>query len=224
MCRCLFSQYLMKRKSLINDSFIIALAPGAGGSGRQPSGMGKLVPRVVQPISNLFTWLWDGIKTGFTGVANFIAGMFENVINGLIDAVNWFLEGFSNVVEWAGDIIGQDWGGIKPLERVKLPRFENGGFPDQGSLFVAGETYGKTEWVGNINGRTGVASGNEITGIADAIYSTSQEEMELLRQQNQYLYEIMNKEFGITRTQIGREAQSYAREYFNQTGRQAFQV
>jgi len=179
---------------------------------------------VIQPISSVFEWLWDGIKIGFKGVGNFIVGLFEGVINGMIDAVNWFIKGFSNIVEWAGDIIGKDWRGMTLISHVELPRFEAGGFPDQGSLFVAGETYGQTEWLGNVNGRTGVVSGNEITGIADAIYQTSAEEMELLRQQNNYLVGILNKEFGISTNQIGKAAREYAQDYsIRNHGRQAYQ-
>lgn len=73
----------------------------------------------------------------------------------------------------------------------------NGGYPDQGSLFVAGEVPGQTEMVGNINGRTGVASGAEITGIADAVYNTGETEAELLRQQNNLLRQILSKGFNV---------------------------
>ncbi len=58
----------------------------------------------------------------------------------------------------------------------------NGGFPEMGSIFAAGEVPGEAEFVGNINGRTGVASGQEITGIADAVYATGNEEASLLRE------------------------------------------
>ena len=73
-----------------------------------------------------------------------------------------------------------------------------GGFPNQGSLFVAGEVPGQAEMVGNINGRTGVASGKEITGIADAVYDTGQTEAELLRQQNSLLRQILQKSGSVT--------------------------
>lgn len=62
---------------------------------------------------------------------------------------------------------------------LPLP-FAEGGFPDTGSLFLAGEA--GAEMVGTINGRTGVASGDEITGIADAVYGTGETEAMLLRQ------------------------------------------
>ena len=62
---------------------------------------------------------------------------------------------------------------------LPLP-YAEGGFPDAGSLFLAGEA--GAEMVGTINGRTGVASGDEITGIADAVYGTGETEAMLLRQ------------------------------------------
>ena len=58
-------------------------------------------------------------------------------------------------------------------------RFASGGYPSQGSLFWAGEA-GQPEIVGNIGGRTGVASGAEITGIGDAVWSTGNTTANLL--------------------------------------------
>ena len=73
-----------------------------------------------------------------------------------------------------------------------------GGFPDQGSLFVAGEMPGQAEMVGNINGKTGVASGKEITGIGDAVRETGAAEAALLREQNQLLRQILAKSGTVT--------------------------
>ena len=75
-----------------------------------------------------------------------------------------------------------------------------GGFPAQGSMFVAGEVPGQAEMVGNINGKTGVASGKEITGIADAVRDTGQTEAELLREQNRLLRQILTKSGTVTLT------------------------
>ena len=77
------------------------------------------------------------------------------------------------------------------------PAMAEGGYP-QGSLFVAGEVPGQAEMVGNIHGKTGVASGKEITGIADAVYDTGQTEAELLRQQNGLLRQILQKSGSVT--------------------------
>lgn len=74
-----------------------------------------------------------------------------------------------------------------------LTAHAEGGFPKQGSLFLAGEVPGDTELLGTINGKTGVASGKEITGIADAVYTTGDNEAQLLREQNQLLRQLLAK-------------------------------
>ena len=68
----------------------------------------------------------------------------------------------------------------------------------QGSLFIAGEVPGQSEMVGNIHGKTGVASGKEITGIADAVYNTGDAEANLLREQNRLLRQILSKNMSVT--------------------------
>lgn len=74
----------------------------------------------------------------------------------------------------------------------KIPTFAAGGFPKQYSMFMAGEN-GVPEILGTVGGKTAVAGGQEITGIRDAVYSTSQQEIALLKQQNQLLSEILKK-------------------------------
>ena len=88
-------------------------------------------------------------------------------------------------------------------------------------MFMAGEN-GVPEILGTVGGKTAVAGGQEITGIRDAVYSTSQQEIALLKQQNQLLQGILEKEFVLPQVQIGRSARKYAREYFNRTGREAY--
>ena len=61
-----------------------------------------------------------------------------------------------------------------------------------GDIFIANEA--GPELVGTINGRTAVGSGSEITGISNAIYDTSQEELTLLRRQNELLTRILEKD------------------------------
>lgn len=66
--------------------------------------------------------------------------------------------------------------------KITMETKAHGGYPSMGSMFVAGEVPGQAEFVGTINGRTGVASGAEITGIAEAVYGTGETEAMLLRQ------------------------------------------
>ena len=82
---------------------------------------------------------------------------------------------------------------------------------------MAGEN-GIPEIAGTVGGKPAVAGGAEITGIKDAINSTSAQEVSLLRQQNQLLQAILQKKFGITTNDIGKAARDYGREYYNRTG------
>ena len=85
--------------------------------------------------------------------------------------------------------------GLPGIPKVYLywKYFENGGFPVPGSYFVAGEN-GVPEMLGTVGGRTAVASGAEITGIRDAVYSTGANEIALLREQNDLLRRLLSKD------------------------------
>ena len=72
--------------------------------------------------------------------------------------------------------------------------FATGGFPSKGSLFWASETGAGAEMVGTVGGKTGVVSNGEITGIADAIYSTGGTESQLLAQLIQIGQAMLNKD------------------------------
>jgi len=100
--------------------------------------------------------------------------------------------------------------------------YKAGGYlPNSYSLFGAGEN-GVPEILGTVGGKNAVAGGEEITGIRDAVYSTSQQEVELMREQNQLLQAILQKEFGISSTDIGKAARKYAKEYYQRTGNNAY--
>lgn len=92
----------------------------------------------------------------------------------------------------------------------------NGGYVPQGSLFVAGEVPGQAEMVGNINGRTGVASGQEITGIGDAVWSTGNTTANLL---NELINLVASKELVISPSaSLGKVVAKSNRLYATQTG------
>ena len=99
--------------------------------------------------------------------------------------------------------------------------YEAGGFPKSADLFWANEN-GVPELVGTMGGKTAVASGGEITGIKDAIYSTGERESGLMRTMVGLLQIIAEKEYGITDSDIGKSAQRYAKDYFNRTGEEAY--
>lgn len=71
----------------------------------------------------------------------------------------------------------------------------DGGFVSQGSAFIAGEVPGEYEFVGDINGRTGVVSGREISGIGDAIRNGTAVLASLLTEGNSYARVAADKEY-----------------------------
>ena len=99
--------------------------------------------------------------------------------------------------------------------------YATGGFPDQYSMFMAGEN-GKAEMLGTVGGRTAVAGGAEITGIREAILDTAQQQIAYMGQEIELLTGILNKQYGISKSDIGKASRDYAKDYKNRTGRDAY--
>lgn len=171
----------------------------------------------VAPNFTTDKWTFSGISDGLKNAWNNAIAAVKQIWNGF---ANWMNSKLS--FSWdAVNIAGKQIVGAGSINLGKIPTFAAGGFPSQYSMFMAGEN-GRAEMLGTVGGKTAVAGGQEITGIRDAVYSTAQQEMELLRQQNQLLQGILEKEFGITSEQIGKSARNYAKDYFNRTGREAY--
>ena len=114
--------------------------------------------------------------------------------------------------------------GVNTIEnglKLNIPKYEVGGFPKEYSLFMAGE-HGYAEMLGTVGGKTAVAGGAEITGIKDAVYQVGQSEVELLKEQNSLLRQILQKEMGISRNDLFESVRSSANDFFNRTGNPAF--
>lgn len=144
-----------------------------------------------QDVAPKFTtdkWTFSGISDGLKNAWNNAIAAVKHIWNGF---ANWMNSKLS--FSWdAVNIAGKQIVGAGSINLGKIPTFAAGGFPSQYSMFMAGEN-GRAEMLGTVGGKTAVAGGQEITGIRDAVYSTAQQEMELLRQQNQLLSEILKK-------------------------------
>lgn len=102
-----------------------------------------------------------------------------------------------------------------------FPGYANGGLPPVGQVFVAREA--GPEMVGRIGNSNAVANNQQITqGIALAVASANKEGNALLRQQNELLMGILQKETGINYKDVGKASQKYAREYSSRTGKPAY--
>ena len=164
--------------------------------------------------------LWNSVKSGVAGAMNTVISRIETAINSLIGGVNTVLKGFNSVVSAAAKVAKVKWSGVDLVPKVSLPKvkaYATGGFMDKYSIATVGEN-GLPEIMGTVGGKPAVAGSQEITGIKNAINSTSAQEVSLLRQQNQLLQAILQKNFGITTNDIGKAARDYGREHYNRTG------
>lgn len=143
---------------------------------------------------------------------NLVISGIETMINNAIDLINGLISAV-RLIPKIGDAVPNN---IQHISVGRIPTFEKGGYvPSRYTMFMAGEN-GVPEIAGTVGGKTAVAGGVEITGIKDAINSTAQQEIALLKQNNQLLQGILEKEFGITTDQIGIAARQYGQEQFNQ--------
>ena len=123
----------------------------------------------VQKIRSAFENAFTGIKNFVKGIFNSVIGSVEGVINRVISGFNNLISKFNRVVEWAADIVGTNWKGLRTISMVSLPRLADGGFVDEGQLFIAREA--GAEMVGSMNNRTAVANNDQIVdGIRAGVY------------------------------------------------------
>ena len=152
-------------------------------------------------ISGFFSSLWLGIRQGVANAMNGVIGAIESVLNWIIRGINNLVGGFNKVVQWAADVLGKDWGGIKlvneiTFNRVKVPTYAEGGFPDTGQMFIAREA--GAEMVGNIGRRTAVVNNEQIVASVSAgVAEANSEQTSLLKEQNALLRALLEKESSV---------------------------
>ena len=186
---------------------------------------------VIQPLSNLFSSLWDGIKKrasdawakirdGFLSAYNYIdtrflkplraaastvfdgmVGAVKAALNGVISALNsalrWIFGGINSILRDLKNfsIAGYSpFAGLRTISVPQIPMLADGGFVDQGQLFIARES--GAEMVGSIGRRTAVANNDQIVDgitygvreanddVVTAIYAVAQQIIAEMRNQD----------------------------------------
>lgn len=172
----------------------------------------------LNSVKDNFLLTWDNIKLG-------VKSAWQATVDGLKEIWNKFATWLNEKLSFdipPINIAGKELFGGTHIDLGKIPTFASGGYvPKQYSLLMAGEN-GVPEIAGTVGGKTAVAGGAEITGIKDAILQASNSEMALMRQQNTLLQGILAKEFGISQSDVGKAARSYAKDYNQRTGKDAY--
>lgn len=154
----------------------------------------------IDKIKGFFSGLWDGIKKAGINTINSLAGTVENIINGVIDGINFFIEKFNSVGKWASGVTGRDFNFVNEIQHITVPRmYAEGGFPEDGLFFA-----NHNELVGQFsNGKTAVANNGQIVeGISQGVESANEEQNSLLREQNRLLRMLLEKRSTIDVTTI----------------------
>lgn len=153
----------------------LASTLGAIGSTALPAGAGVLGAGAALGlgITGHVQWIKDLKNTWSDSGKSFGEKVFNTVNDTLTDIFNPF-------------------GAVIKIAKNKFG-FAEGGFPDDGQLFLARES--GPEFVGSMGGHTAVANNDQIVeGIREGVESAMAKQNELLRQQNELLKALLEKE------------------------------
>lgn len=138
---------------------------------------------------NGWTGLWSNVSVSFAGYWSNILGNMTIGLNSIVRAVNTIISAMNALMQ----VIGFT-GGISMIPSVSVKAYANGGFPDQGQLFIAREA--GAEMVGSIGRRTAVANNDQIVegitngvreandDVVTAIYAVAQQIISEMRNQD----------------------------------------
>jgi hypothetical protein len=151
--------------------------------------------RAWQGLVDIFSGIWQTIRSTLSAPLNAALVVIESFINKIIDGWNWLKKQINSlsidIPEWlGGGTLGFD---LKMSKHVELPRFADGGFPTTGQMFIAREA--GAEMVGSIGRKTAVANNDQIVaGIANGVAEANSGQNALLREQNDLLRALLNKD------------------------------
>lgn len=157
---------------------------------------------------------WGIFSTAFadnTLNAQFGLSTGESVISGLsqndwagagasdgTSYANGFLSAAKDAAQFSLLMTGKYYGNTTAL-RKKIKGYATGGYPKQGELFWARED-GAPEMVGKMGGNTAVANNEQIvtgisSGVSKGVSDANREQNALLREQNNLLRQLLQKQF-----------------------------
>ncbi len=142
----------------------------------------------IKPFKNLES---NFSKIGENSISKMKDGMVLSA-NSLYDECNKIVSNIQNI--FGGATAGITMGLNAVVSKINIPQYAVGGFPEDG-LFMANHN----ELVGQFsNGRTAVANNEQIIeGIKRGVAEANSEEIFLLRQQNELLMQLLDKDMSV---------------------------
>ena len=176
--------------AIIND--MVSQLNSALNNGAVSSSIKSFGSKINSTIASGISGNSGSVSSAFTSMLNTMLSRFETFISRIRSALNTTLSNFSRSmssvkVSAAGRVTYSN------MSPVYITRFATGGFPDIGQLFLAREA--GPELVGTMGGRTAVANNEQIEqGIYRATYDANSEQNALLREQNDLLRRLLDKD------------------------------
>lgn len=174
---------------------------------------GFMMDGLIKGIEDKMTAIKNAVSDVITSVlskssaTSFGFDFGQNLAKGIADGFKTMsfpsLKGSVNVTD-SGDV------------SLSLSAYANGGFPEQGEMFIAREA--GAEMVGTIGRKTAVANNDQIVaGIANGVAEANGEQTSLLREQNTLLRALLEKESGVYLD--GRSLTNSVEKYQRERGR-----
>lgn len=120
-------------------------------------------------IRDIFKGIWEMLSSILKAPFNAVLALFESLANKIIDGFNGIKKKINSfkidVPDWMQDTFGMDahiGTHLTMSEHIDIPRFDQGGFPETGQLFLAREN-GLNEMIGRIGNHSAVANNDQIT-------------------------------------------------------------
>lgn len=147
--------------------------------------------------SNFISPLRSAVATVFDGLVGAVKVALNGAISLLNSALSWMFSGINGILSSLRNfsIAGYSpFAGLREISIPKIPMLANGGFVDQGQLFIAREA--GAEMVGSIGRRTAVANNDQIVegitygvreandDVVTAIYAVAQQVISEMRNQS----------------------------------------
>ena len=155
----------------------------------------------IEPIPLLAEEAFDTMKIEASNCAEYVEGVFDGIGDRLtkeMSANPVITYSYVNAPAGTSTMTSAANGGKSSGNgrNMNFAQFASGGFPTQGQLFIANEQ--GAEMVGSIGNRTAVANNDQIVeGIKGGVESANAAQNELLRQQNNLLRQLIDKELTI---------------------------
>lgn len=200
------------------------------------SGLLDLLSKILQTGKDIITKL-------ISGITNKVSTLRTNIVNIATNVLNWFKNIPNNIATVGGNIITGLWNGINgKVEWIKqkILGFSNSVLSTIKSFFgIASPSKVFKEVGGFMAEGLGIGWDNEYDSVrkqiedglsmdlSTNITSSSQgtamnEELELMREQNQLLQQLLQKEFGIAGSDLFRSVRESAKTFEKSTGLKAF--